>query len=111
MANIKKAMTDEAIVQELGNRLKQARLEQNVTQQQMADEIGISRARYVRLEDGNGKIEVLVSALRVLNKLAALEAFLPEEPISPVEALGFKGSLRKRARPGPGNKDDGGLDW
>jgi transcriptional regulator with XRE-family HTH domain len=111
MSQIKNSMSDQAIVLEIGRRLKQARLEQNVTQQLMADEIGISRARYIRLEDGNGKIEVLVGALRMLNKLSALDAFLPEEPFSPVEALKLKGHQRKRARPESGQKDDGGLDW
>jgi putative transcriptional regulator len=113
MSQIKRSMSDLAILNELGRRLKQARLEQNITQQQIAEGMGVSRATYIRLEDGNGKLEVLVAALRVLGKLPALDAFLPDEPYSPIAALKSAGHIRQRARPGnkPVEQDKGDLDW
>ncbi len=114
MGQIKNSMSDVSIVNELGQRLRQARLERNITQQQMAEEIGISRSRYLRLEEGNGKLETLVAALRVLGKLPALDAFLPDEPYSPMEALKNAGQVRQRARPyntDQQSTDRGDLDW
>lgn len=107
-------MSDVSIVNELGQRLRQARLERNITQQHMAEEIGISRSRYLRLEEGNGKLETLVAALRVLGKLPALDSFLHDEPYSPMEALKNAGQVRQRARPyntDQQSTDKGDLDW
>lgn len=115
MSQIKNSMSDVSIVNELGRRLRHARLESNITQQQMAEEIGISRSRYLRLEEGNGKLETLVAALRFIGKLPALDAFLPDEPYSPMEALKNAGKVRQRARPfrnpNQQNIDKGGGDW
>ena len=114
MSQITTSMTDTAIAQEMGRRLLQARLEQNISQEQMAEEIGISRNRYSRLEQGNGKLEVLIAALRVLNKLDALDAFLPDESFSPLAALKQSGKVRRRARSKNSRReheDSGDLDW
>lgn len=114
MNDINPSMTDAAIVQEVGRRLMQARLEQNISQQQMAEEIGVSRNRYSRLEQGNGKLELLIAALRVLNKLDAVDALLPAEVFSPLEALKRAGKVRQRAYPKSSRPKDsakGEVDW
>lgn len=112
MGHIKESMTDDAIAGELGQRLAQARLEQNRTQQELAEHLGINRMSYNRLERGQGKVITLIAALRALGKLDQLDAFLPNEPFSPMEALKMGRPQRMRARPkDKTDAQDEGADW
>ncbi len=113
-------MSNGAVAAELGNRLEALRLEKNMTQQALADEIGITTKSYRQLVAGGGKIENMVAALRALNALEQLENFLPAKPPSPLEQLKLRGKQRQRARVTPykaatsrtteGVKEPG-LDW
>ena len=89
--------SDQAIAAILGKRLAQARLEQNITQQKLAEEIGLSRLSYRKLENGEGKLVNFIAALRVLGKVDALALVLPDEPFSPLQQLKLQGNKRKRA--------------
>ncbi len=60
------AMTDKAIAAELGRRIEQMRLEQDLTQAQLAAEIGLSRMSYRSLVAGGGKTVNLIGVLVVL---------------------------------------------
>ena len=90
-------MTDKAITQELAQRIEQLRLEQNKTQQQVADAIGISRVSYGKLEAGEAKFVNVIATLRVLGQLQQFENFLPDSTFSPIEMLKMKGKKRQRA--------------
>ena len=90
-------MTNQTIAQEIGNRIEQMRLEQNLTQQQIADEIGLSRLSYRRLAQGSGKLENIIATLRVLGRLDLLEQLVSEIAFSPMEQLKLKGKQRRRA--------------
>ena len=92
------AMTDIAIAAEIGRRIEQLRLERNLTQQQVADAVGISRVSYGKLARGEGKFINMVSVLRVLDCLDLLEAFIPDVGFSPMALLEMKGRQRQRAR-------------
>lgn len=91
------SMTNKAITVELGERIEQLRLEQNLTQQQLADEIGLSRVSYRNLVKGSGKLENFIAVLRVLDQLAPLENLIPETGISPMQQLKYRGKQRQRA--------------
>jgi transcriptional regulator with XRE-family HTH domain len=91
-------MTNKAISKELGRRIEQLRLEQNMTQQYLADAIGISRISYAKLESGEAKIINVIASLRVLGQLSQLESFIPDTTFSPIELLKMKGKKRQRAR-------------
>lgn len=93
------AMTNIAIAAELGKRLERLRLAKNFTQQEVADEIGITTKSYRQLAAGGGKVENLIAALRVMNALDQLDNFLPEPAPSPLQQLKLKGKERRRARP------------
>jgi putative transcriptional regulator len=93
------SMTSKAIAQELGKRIEQIRLEQNMTQQQLADEIGLSRVSYRKLTMGQAKFENIISVLRILGKLDLVERFIPEITFSPMELLKLQGKKRQRAKP------------
>jgi transcriptional regulator with XRE-family HTH domain len=92
------AMSNIAIAAELGHRLEQLRLVQNMTQQALAAEIGITAKSYRQLVTGGGKLENMVAALRALNALEHLDNFLPAMPPSPLEQLKLRGKQRQRAR-------------
>lgn len=77
-----------------------------------SDLLGINRMSYNRLERGQGKVITLIAALRALGKLDQLDAFLPNEPFSPMEALKMGRPQRMRARPkDQPNARDEGADW
>ncbi len=90
-------LSNQAVCTELGRRIEQLRLEQNLTQQAVADEVGISRVSYGRLEAGEAKLINVVAVLRVLGQLDALELALPDVVFSPMQLLKLQGKQRKRA--------------
>ncbi len=92
------SMTNSAIAAELGERLERLRLAQNMTQQMLAEEIGITAKSYRQLVAGGGKLENMIAALRALNALDQLDNFLPDTPASPLEQLKLRGKQRQRAR-------------
>lgn len=113
------SMTSSAIAQEIGQRIEQLRLEQNLTQQQIADDVGISRVSYRNLVKGQAKFENIISALRTLGKIDLVEQFIPEVSFSPMEQLKMQGKKRQRAKPSAKTKNstvqdkinDKELDW
>ncbi len=91
-------MTNAAIAAELGARLERLRLERNIPQQILADEIGITPKSYRQMISGGGKLENMIAALRALDCLQQLDNFLPEQPPSPLAQLKLKRKERLRAR-------------
>jgi len=114
------SMTNAAIASELGERLERLRLEQNMTQNMLANEIGITAKSYRQLVAGGGKLENMIAALRALNALEQLDNFLPATPPSPLKQLKLRGKQRQRARTTPTKAratrtvdgvEEPGLDW
>lgn len=78
-------LTNPQIEQELGKRLKDHRLDLNLTQQQVAARSGLSRRTITAIEHGEGStLTTLIAMLRAMNALATLENFLPDPGISPI---------------------------
>ena len=96
---IESSNSDMAVLSELGARLARTRLEQNVSQQQLAFETGVSKATIERLEAGEPvKSTSLIRVLRSLGRLEVLDQLLPEPLPSPIERLKLQGGRRQRAR-------------
>lgn len=91
------AMTDKAIIKEIGRRLKSIRLRKNMTQKEVAVATGLSLNAVQTAEKGVSKMMTYVKILRVLNALDNLENFLPEVKISPLALAKMEGKKRKRA--------------
>jgi len=92
-------LTDLEILAEIGRRLKAHRLQQNIPIEVLASRAGLSKTTVVRAEEGkNPTLITLLRILRQLGKLGALENFIPEPRISPLQLLerGGKGE-RKHA--------------
>ncbi len=107
-------MTDEAILEQLGERLSRYRLDRNLTQAEVATEAGVHKNTVFRLEAGGStQTKNLVRVLRALGLLDRLDAILPEPVPSPLKQLEAAERQRKRAvskkasKPKPGEASTG----
>ena len=92
-------LSNAAIVQEIGYRVKAYRLKKRFSQQELAERAGISVFTVAQIEHGKPvSIAMIIPVLRVLRLLDNLETLLPEIGISPVEILKFKGKQPQRIR-------------
>jgi transcriptional regulator with XRE-family HTH domain len=90
-------MTDQVVLVELGNLIKQMRLNSNITQEALARIAGLDRTTVSQLENGRAAtLLTFVQVLRAMKKLELLDNFI-EEKISPLQALKLKGKERIRA--------------
>jgi len=104
--------SDEAVLAELGRRLARTRLERNISQAQLGEEAGVSRATVERLEAGEPvKSTGLIRVLRALDLLEALDRLVPEPLPSPVERLKMRGRERQRARGGSSQTRPSAKPW
>lgn len=91
-------LSDKAIIKEVGRRVKRKRLEGNFTQHEIADMAGISRPTVSDLERGNPfEFLTLIQILRALHALDAIDAFLPDPGLSPLQLAKMRGKERQRA--------------
>lgn len=92
------SMSDPAIVKELCGILRQVRLQQNITQEQLAGKAGLSRSAISKMETGKSAVELLtvVQVLRALQQLHLLDHWKVSATLSPllVAKLTAKGRLR-----------------
>ena len=96
------SMSDAAIIEELGRRIKEYRLIKRYTQQELAERAGISLFSVSKIEKGQPvSISILIPVLRILKLLDNLEMLLPEIGISPIEAMRLKGKAPKRIKKQP----------
>jgi len=91
-------MTNFAIIQEIGKRIKYKRLERNQTQQDIANRIGISRITVRKIEEGKPVSFIhYIEVLRELHLLDAIDQLFPQELPSPLEMLRHKKKIKMRA--------------
>jgi transcriptional regulator with XRE-family HTH domain len=90
-------MTDSAIEQELGRRLRALRLRRNRSQADLAEAAGLSLNAIKGLESGRGRLSSLIPVIRELGVLDQLDLFLPEIQISPLDLARRQGRERQRA--------------
>ena len=93
-----KAMSDNAVQVELAGRLQRERLNQNLSQRELAERAGISLRTLKYLEGGRGvSMPTMIRVLRALDRLDRLSAFLAEAGPSPIQLARMKGRERRRA--------------
>jgi transcriptional regulator with XRE-family HTH domain len=98
------SMTDKAFVKEISNSLKQMRLNNNISQEDLAKKSGLDRTTISRLEGGDaGTILTIVKILRALNRLDLFNVFYEEPVISPIRLLKLEQHKRKKASPKKGS--------
>lgn len=92
-------LSDGAALEEIGRRMERLRIEQRLTQAEMAERAGVSRGTVERLERGDSvQLVNLLRCLRALGGLERLEALLPGSPPSPIDLIERKGAERRRVR-------------
>lgn len=93
------SMSDDALAKHVGKFIKHHRLEQNKTQDQVAEAAGISRSTLSLLERGETvTLASFIQVLRVLDLLHVMEAFEVKQSISPLALAKAEKEMRKRAR-------------
>ncbi len=100
-----------AIAEELGQRVKQARLNADMTQVEVADQAGVSRKAVLNAEKGKGELEVFIAILSALSLTSQLENFLPVQEISPIQLSKLKGRKRQRASGQRSTGEQEALEW
>ena len=79
-------LSDSALQAEIGTRLRRLRLQENISQEDLAVAVGISRRTVANAEKGAGcTLHTLLAMLRGLGQLEAIDAFLPVPVYSPVQ--------------------------
>ncbi len=110
-------LSDAEITNKISAKLKELRLKQNISRQDMAASSGVSVASIARMEDG--EIKSFESFLRIVRSLGKIEIFMPmlqEEEISPNEyykmVQSAKTKQRKRAsRSNNNNNEQENSEW
>lgn len=92
-----KEKSPDSIAEALGARLKQARLNSDMTQSEVAQRAGVSRKTVMNAEKGQVQLVSLVAIMQVLNLADNLDAFLPKQDVSPIQLAKLQGKQRQRA--------------
>ena len=90
-------MSPAAIAEELGNRLKQARLNADLTRAEVASRTGLNRRTILNAEKGKVQLVNFVAILTSMDMATQLNMFLPVQEISPIQLAKLKGRERQRA--------------
>jgi putative transcriptional regulator len=98
-------LTASALAEEIGDRLKQARLNRDLTQSEVAMLAGVTRKTVLNAEKGKVQLEILIAIMQALDLTDQLDLFLPKQEISPLQLAKLQGKKRQRAS-GQGSKPD-----
>ena len=102
------AYTDNAILKQIGAKLKEERMAQNISQTTLAERSGLSQFSVSQIENGhNTSLLSILAILRTLNKLEVLAELFAEKPISPVALSALMKSQKQRKHSYPTGKEGG----
>ncbi|MCQ2216102.1 MAG: helix-turn-helix domain-containing protein [Bacteroidales bacterium] len=109
-------LSDTEITKRISEKLKELRLKQNITRQDVSISSGVSMSSIVRMEDGEIKsFESFLRILRTLGRIDILRPLLEEEEISPNEYYKLmhsaKAKQRKRASKSNTNNKQKESEW
>jgi transcriptional regulator with XRE-family HTH domain len=105
-------LSDDAIIKKIGDFVKNQRLEQNMTQQDLATKAGINRTTLSELELGRRcQLLTLIQVLRILNQLQLFATFEVEKKISPMMLAEMEMKYRKRASGKNKDENNKKSDW
>lgn len=93
------AMSDSAIIGQIGAFIKNERLNSNKTQAQLANEAGINKWTVGQIENGEAiTLLSLIQILRALDVLSLLDIFAIKQEMSPIALAKKAQQKRQRAR-------------
>lgn len=92
-------MSNPAVLVKIGRRIKEIRIKQSVTQEELAIASGVSTLTIANIEKGKSvSLLLFISVLRSLGLIENLELLVPEIKISPIELKKLQGKTRHRVR-------------
>ncbi|MBV4460350.1 helix-turn-helix domain-containing protein [Pseudomonas sp. COR58] len=89
--------SDEAIAAQLGESLRERRLRKDITQDQLAERVGVSTPTIQKLEKGRGTLQLLIAVLREFDALDLLSSLIEPARASPLTAATTGKTGRTRA--------------
>ena len=93
------SMSDKALAEHIGAFISHHRLDQNKTQDILANAAGISRSTLSLLERGETvTLTTLIQTLRALDQLNVMEVFSVKQTVSPLALAKIQKEKRQRAR-------------
>lgn len=107
-------MSDTAIIEQLGKVIRHHRIQQNITQSELAKLAGLNRWTIGQIENGESvKLSSFIQVLRALDILYMLNYFQVEDEISPIEYAKLQEKKRQRVRSKnvKSNDDEEDLGW
>lgn len=85
-------MSNPAVLLKIGQRIKETRIRQCITQEELTTAFGISPLTVANIEKGKSvSLLLFISVLRSLGLLENLEQLVPKIRISPIELKNCKG--------------------
>ena len=108
------AQTNDAIMRQIGSKLKELRIEKNMKQAELADASGVSVFTISSVENGKTtSLLTIVQLLRALGHLDYLDSFFQEETISPIAYAKLLKNNKKKVRVKSSNTDTnkGDSEW
>jgi len=91
-------LTDKQVLQALTQRIKQHRLNLNMTQEELSNKAGVHVQTIKNFESGKtSTLFTFIQILRAFDALESLDTFFPDPGISPLTLLKLKGKERLRA--------------
>ena len=108
------AQTNDAIMRQIGSKLKELRIEKNMKQAELADASGVSVFTISSVENGKTtSLLTIVQLLRALEHLDYLNSFFQEETISPIAYAKLLKNNKKKIRVKTSNTEinKGDSEW
>jgi transcriptional regulator with XRE-family HTH domain len=107
-----KESNDQLILLEIGNFIKQRRIDLGITQGELAKQAAVSRSTISLIERGeNIALGNLIKVLRMLDALYVFNAFKSYDEISPLRLAKIVSEPRQRAYSRKKKNDENDLGW
>jgi putative transcriptional regulator len=104
-------MTASTFAEEIGERLKQARLNRDFTQSEVAVLAGVARKTVLNAEKGKVQLEILIAIMMALDLTDQIDLFIPKQEISPLQLAKLQGKKRQRASGQRRDTDEETPEW
>jgi transcriptional regulator with XRE-family HTH domain len=103
--------SNEAVLKELGSRIKDVRISAGMKQKDLAARAGVSLRTISNLETGSDvRLSVLLNVMRALGELDNFEMLIPEQEIRPSDYVKY-GRKSMRVRSASIVREDTGWKW